>query len=194
MRVIRTGLISFVSLFLFACSVPPTKYDLGNQRVSTSTKVSGSFDALRVGDFYYSPPGNLGQFDVSNFGCLPCRADDGFSDSKFATPVKDIVAAEVQSVLNDFQLANVEKICSINGVVNLLGIAISNGEQTLDITYTILKNEREIVKQRILEKNSGGFISPYGNGRQFERVTQKSIENFLMSKSASEAYKKNCIS
>jgi len=194
MRVIQVGLISLVSLFLFACSAAPARYDVSNQRVSTSTKISGSFDALRLGEFYYSPPGNLGQFDVSNFGCLPCRADGGFSNLRFTTPVKDIVAAEVQSVLNDFQLANVEKKCSIGGVVNLLGIAISSGEQTLDVTYSMFKNDREIVKQRILEKNFDGILSPYGNGRQFERVTQKSIENFLMSKSVSETYKKNCIS
>lgn len=193
MHVIRIGLISFVCLFLFACTVTPIKYDLDNQRVSTSTKVSGSFDALRVGEFYYSPPGNLGQFEISSFGCLPCRSDGSRAGFRFASPVKDIVTAEVKSVLKDFQLAGVDKKCSIDGVINLLGQDI-NGEQTLDITYSLIKDDREIVKKRILETNYGSLFSPHGNGRQFERLTQKSIENFLMSKSVSEAYKKNCIS
>lgn len=193
MKISLRVLLATSALGLIGCSsAPPLKYNVESTRLSAATTISGSYNAIEVGDFYYSPPGNLGQFDISAFGCLPCRQDGGFSNMQYAQPIKDIVKAEVRNVLQDFQLAGVEKKCAIGGVVNVAGWSVNNGEQTLDITYSLSKNGQEIVKKRILQQNYEGLFSSPEFARLLEKVTQKSVENFLMSQPVSQAYKEQC--
>lgn len=165
---------------LTACATPPpARYDLENSRMAAATKLNSRVGNFGLGLFSYSPPAGLGQFNYSKLGCLPCRNDGTTFDGSFEQPLHVIVKKEVSNSLQDATSISKNPACLLNATINMVGTDVMNGDQVLDITYSLVKTGLTIHKKRIKSINKSPIFGDLPYNRIFQKVSQKTVEELF---------------
>ena len=93
-----------IAFLLFGCAANPIEYQTSASRSDKPTKISYTTQGITIGDFSYNPPGELSQFDISNFGCIPCKDNGSSIGISFTRPIHEIVKYEVSLALSEIIL------------------------------------------------------------------------------------------
>ena len=183
-----------ITFLLFGCAANPIEYQTSASRSDKPTKISYTTQGITIGDFSYNPPGELSQFDISNFGCIPCKDNGSSIGISFTRPIHEIVKYEVSLALSEIILPKENPSCNLLGAINIAGHDVGNGDQILDVTYIIKKNDTEIYKKRVKVRNPPGPI--IGSGFSWERtlqgVSQRSAEEIFANGDFKKVIKEKC--
>jgi hypothetical protein len=191
MRLPTLGYIAIISM-ISGCTVVPIKYNMTTSRMEKPTRITSSIKGLQPGNFSYDPPSDLGQFQISNLGCIPCKNSGATPGIAFEQPIHEIVKREFTNSLAEAVLSTQSAPCMVNGTIHMAGHDVMNGDQVLDITYTVSENAVVKYKKRIKVTSSSPLFGGLTFDRLFQKAAQKSVEELLADNDFRVVLSKSC--
>lgn len=163
-------------LVVSGCAIQPQQYDLNTSGIYPPIRTKQNITNLEIGNFKYEPHVSISQNTISQLGCLPCQADGSTAGIVFASPIREIVQAEVKNALNEVVIPSPNPECKLGATIHMAAWDVMDGDSIVDITYIITKQNQIKFIKRIKGHYDNGFFERYRIERFLAKASRISVE------------------
>ena len=179
-------------LIVSGCAVQPQHYDLSTSGAFPPIQTKQNITNLEVSAFKYEPHVRISQNTISHLGCLPCQADGSSPGLVFASPINEIVQAEVTNALDEVIIPTANPECKLGATIHMAAWDVMDGDSIVDITYTLTKQDQIKFIKRVRGHHDSGLFETHKIERFLAKASRQSAGLLVTNNEFLQALKINC--
>jgi hypothetical protein len=179
-------------LIVSGCAVQPQHYDLSTSGAFPPIQTKQNITNLEVSAFKYEPHVRISQNTISHLGCLPCQADGSTPGLVFASPINEIVQAEVTNALDEVIIPTANPECKLGATIHMAAWDVMDGDSIVDITYTLTKQDQIKFIKRVRGHHDSGLFEINKIERFLAKASRQSAGLLVTNNEFLQELKNNC--